>query len=93
MGSQTHTKAFRTLSNELDLLTDMRYVYTSSNTIGKQQIVNMVFDSNLYYKEGIYRTHTMMEIFTHNTQKMKEKGLMIYEKKEGLLDEDPLSGK
>jgi len=23
---------------------------------------------------------------------MKEKGLLIYEKKEGLLDEDPLSG-
>lgn len=87
-----HTKAFRTLSSELDLLTDMRYVYTSSNTIGKQQIVNMVFDSNLYYKEGIYRTPTMMDIFTHNTQIMSEKGLLIYEKKRDSLKTIPLSG-
>lgn len=52
----------------------------------------MVFDSNLYYENGIYRTPTMLGLLSHNHLKMKEKGLLIYEKKEGLLDEDPLSG-
>ena len=52
----------------------------------------MVFDSNLYYENGIYRTPTIFRLLSHNRLKMKEKGLLIYEKKEGLLDEDPLSG-
>jgi len=34
----------------------------------------------------------MLGVLSHNHLIMKEKGLLIYEKKEGLLDEDPLSG-
>src|SRR5690606_1117557 len=58
----------------------------------KREFVNRVFDSNLYYEKGIYRTPTMLGLLSHKHLKMKEKGLLIYEKKEGLLDEDPLSG-
>jgi len=58
----------------------------------KRDFINRVFDNNLYYQDGIYRTPTMLRIFTHNALKMKEKGYLIYEKKEGLLDEAPLSG-
>ncbi len=42
----------------------------------------MVFDGNLYYQEGIYRTPTMLDMFSHNASKMEEKGYLIY-KKEG----------
>ena len=70
----------------------MRHVYTVSDTLQKREFVNRVFDSNLYYENGIYRTPTMLGLLSHNHLKMKEKGLLIYEKKEGLLDEDPLSG-
>ena len=52
----------------------------------------MMFDSNLYYENGIYRTPTMLDLVSHSHLKMKEKGLLIYEKKEELLDEAPLSG-
>ena len=52
----------------------------------------MVFDSNLYYEKGIYRTPAMLGLLSRNHLKMKEKRLLIYEKKEGILDEDPLSG-
>ncbi len=51
----------------------------------------MVFDSNLYYENGTYRTPTMMELLTHNTLKMKEKELLIYNKKEGFREEIPPS--
>ncbi len=54
--------------------------------------MNLAFDSNLYYQESIYRTPTMMQIFTHNHLKMKEKKYLIYEQKEGFLNEIPLSG-
>lgn len=86
------SKAFSILENRLELLTDMRQVYSSANTIQKRQFVNMVFDSNLYYENGIYRTPTMLGILSGNHLKMKEKGLLIYQKKEGLHQEDPLSG-
>lgn len=87
-----HGKAFKILENNLQLLTDMRYVYSIADTMQKRDFVNLVFDSNLYYETGIYRTPTMLRVLSGNHLKMKEKGLLLYEKKEGLLNEDPLSG-
>lgn len=52
----------------------------------------MVFDSNLYYKNNVYRTPTMIDILSHNHQKMKDLNLLILEKKEGLRNEIPHSG-
>lgn len=86
------SRAFGILEKNLDLLTDMKYVYSQSDTMQKREFVNLVFDSNLYYENGIYRTPTMLGILSHNHPKMKEKGLLIYEKKEGLPNEIPLSG-
>ncbi len=65
----------------------MRHVCTVSDTLQKREFVNMVFDSNLYYENGIYRTPTMLGLVSHNHLKMKENT-----KKEGLHQEDPLSG-
>ncbi|QNL47771.1 hypothetical protein H8S90_13165 [Olivibacter sp. SDN3] len=90
--SNDQSQAFSILEKNLNLLTDMRHVYSKSNTLQKREFVNMVFDSNLHYESGIYRIPTMLGILSHNHLKMKEKGLLIYEKKEGPLDEDPLSG-
>ena len=86
------SRAFSILEDRLELLTDMKHVYSRADTLQKREFVNMVFDSNLYYENGIYRTPTMLGLLSHNHLKMKEKGLLIYKKKEGLLDEDPLSG-
>lgn len=90
--SANRSLAFEILETKLDLLTDLRQVYESSETIQKREFVSLVFDSNLYYQNRIYRTPTMLNILSHNHLKMKEKGLLIYEKKEGLLLKDPLSG-
>ncbi len=51
----------------------MRHIYTVSDTLQKREFVNRVFDSNLYYKNGIYRTPTMLGLLSHNHLKMKEK--------------------
>ncbi len=69
----------------------MRYVYSRSDTRQKREFVNLVFDSNLYYRNGIYRTPAIMDIFSHNYLKIREKGYLIYEKKEEFLYEIPLS--
>lgn len=90
--SNDQSEAFRILESNLSLLSDMRYVYSKSDTLQKREFVNLVFDSNLYYENGLYRTPTMLGVLSRNHLKMKERGLLIYKKKEGLLDEDPLSG-
>lgn len=54
--------------------------------------VNLVFDCKLYYENNSYRTPYVLKHLSHNQLKMKEKGLLIYEKKEGFLDETPFSG-
>lgn len=65
------------------MLTDIKFMYNKADIIQKRDFVNMVFDSNLYYQEGIYRTPTMMNIFSNNHLIMKDKGYLIYEKKKG----------
>lgn len=85
-------KASNLLNKHLDMLSDMQYIYRKSDTLNKRELVGLVFDNNLYYQEGIYRTPTMMRIFTHNALKMKEKGYLIYEAIEGFHGEIPLSG-
>ena len=90
--SNDKSEAFCILEDNLNLLTDMRHVYDVSDTLQKREFVNMVLDSNLYYENGIYRTPTMLGLLSHNYLKMKEKSLLIYEKKEDLFNKDPLSG-
>ena len=91
--SPNQGKAFEILDRNLDLLGDIRHVYTKSDTLQKREFVNMVFDGNLYYQEGIYRTPTILDIFSHNASKMEEKGCLIYQKKRDNLKIIPQSGR
>ena len=70
----------------------MHHMYTVFDTLQKREFVKRVFERNLYYENGIYRTSTMLGLLSHNHLEMKDKGLLIYEKKEGFLLKDPLSG-
>lgn len=90
--STNQNKAYKILEKNLNSLNDIRQIYSKANTIQKREFVNLVFDSNLYYENGIYRTPTMLGIFSHNSLKMKDKGLLVYEKKKSLHVEDPFSG-
>jgi site-specific DNA recombinase len=91
--STNHGKAFEILDSKLDLLSDIGYIYTKSDTLQKRSFVNLVFDSNLYYEKGIYRTPTMLDLLSHNASKMEEKGYLIYQKKRDNLSTIPHSGR
>lgn len=80
--SNNQNKAYKILEKNLKCLSDIRQIYSKASTIEKREFVNLVFDSNLYYENGIYRTPTMLGIFSHNCLKMKDKGLLVYKKKE-----------
>ena len=72
---------FDILEVNIGKLGDLKHVYEVSDTLQKRQLVSLVFDSNLYYKDGVYRTPTMLDALSHNSLKMKEKGVLIYEKR------------
>lgn len=59
----------------------MNFIYDQADTIQKREFVNTVFDSNLYYENVVYRTPTMIDLFSSNHLKMKEEILLIYTKK------------
>nr|WP_315167163.1 recombinase family protein [uncultured Flavobacterium sp.] len=86
-------KAFEILESKLDLLGDIRHIYTKADILQKREFVNMVFDGNLYYQEGIYRTPTMLDLLSHNASKMEEKGYLIYQKKRDNISVIPHSGR
>lgn len=89
---QNQDKIYATLHKNLKYLTDLKYVYTKADLTEKQQLIRLGFTNNLYYQDGIYRTPTILEGLAHNSLKMKEKGLLIYEEKEGDQTIPPFSG-
>jgi len=55
--------AYTILENNLEYFTDMRSIYLKATTLQKREFVSQVFDNNLYYENGIYRTPAVIEIF------------------------------
>jgi site-specific DNA recombinase len=76
----------------LDRLTDLKFVYKSIGISDGQELLNLGFDRNLFYKEGIYRTPTLLNILSHNELKLREKRLLFIEKKGDFFSKVPLGG-
>ncbi len=51
-------EAYGILNEQLDVLTDIKSVYHQFETLEKREFIDLVFDSNLYYENDIYRTPT-----------------------------------
>jgi site-specific DNA recombinase len=80
------------IETELEKLTDLNYIYGAATTIQKQQLIRIGFDSRLYYRQGIYRTPYIMPVLSHNELILKEKNLLLLDKKNGNSMEFPLGG-
>jgi len=76
-----HREAYEILNKQLDVFTDIKSVYHKFDTQEKREFIDLVFDSNLYYENGIYRTPTMMNLLSTNYLKMRDLGVMIVDKK------------
>lgn len=90
--SRSEEQLYTLLQDNLYSLTDMQFIYNSSSTEDKQELLRKVFDNRLYYKEKIYRTPYMMEIFHHNTLILKQKQLLELDEKKGLCLKVPSGG-
>jgi site-specific DNA recombinase len=86
--NNTHTLLLQTVN----WLTDMRHVFDTCNAVQKQELVRTVFDNSLYYENKVYRTPYMIPELSHNELIMKEKNLLIWEKKRGNFAISPSGG-
>nr|MBP7470439.1 recombinase family protein [Flavobacterium sp.] len=90
--ARTENHAYTILQKNLDMLGNIKEIYIQANIIQKREFVKLVFDSNLYYQDGIYRTPTMIDSLSHNHLIMKEKGLLVCNKKRDDFSIIPSSG-
>ena len=90
--AKTENHAYTILQKNLDMLGNIKEIYIQANIIQKREFVKLVFDSNLYYQDGIYRTPTMIDSLSHNHLIMKEKGLLVCNKKRDDFSIIPSSG-
>jgi site-specific DNA recombinase len=64
------------MSGILLILSDLRTHFANLELEKKHQFINWVFDSSLSYSNGIYRTPSLNDLFSHNELTLKEKGLL-----------------
>ncbi len=80
------------LKENIYALSDMLFVYQNASTLEKQELIKLVFDNRLYYKNKIYRTPHIMQIFEHNTLILKQKQLLELDEKRDFSYKVPLGG-
>ena len=90
--TRDQNQGYKILKKYLHHLGDMKFVYNQSDTIEKRALVSKVFDSNLYYENGVYRTPTIVPVLACNELIMKEKGLLEIDKKRDFPEKIPSSG-
>ncbi len=90
--SQDEAATWNLLQKNLDKLGDLLGVYNGMNTLEKQQLIRLGFNSRLYYKDGSYRTPFIMDIFSHNTLILKQKKLILLDEEKGFPSEIPSGG-
>lgn len=61
--------AFQIIKSKVELLSDLKFVYSKAGTIKKQELIRMEFDGNLYYQNNTYRTPAILNFIANNVNK------------------------
>jgi hypothetical protein len=85
-------ETFFILETQIEKLTDLNYLYEKASTTNKQQLIKLVFDSQLYYLEGVYRTPYIIPSISHNHLILREKQLLLIDEKALKTGQLPSSG-
>ncbi len=67
------------LRKNIHKLGNIKSLYNMATLMQKQMFLRAVFNSELHYSEGIYRTPFLHPLLSHNTLILKEKRLLIVE--------------
>lgn len=73
--------------SQLVKLGDVHYLYHQADLLHKRTFIRQVFNSQLSYVEGIYRTPYLLPLLSHNTLILKQKRLLVVEQPPRLAKE------
>jgi hypothetical protein len=73
---------------QLPKLADIKAIYNMAAIDQKQALVKAVFNSELRYRDGVYQTPYLLELFQPKAALLKEKRLLEYEKSLAILGEN-----
>jgi site-specific DNA recombinase len=65
------------LEHKLDLLIDVKHIFNQGTLLQKRELIKMLFHNNLYYRDGLFLTKSIVESFKYNLEAMKSRGFYI----------------
>ena len=68
--------AYAILEENLQKAMNLRYLWDKVDTLGKQKLINYVFDNSLTYKNGMYRTAFLPLFMRYNILKMRKDNIL-----------------
>ncbi len=89
--SQTGKDYYNVMNDLLPMLTRVNELFLKWPTYKQQAFLKLVFGSNLYYKDKIYRTPYIHPLFSHNLLVLKEKKLLLVEQPDDFGSITPVS--
>lgn len=90
--SGNQDKLSQLFKRELSKLAELKQLYAKATTPQKHELVRMVFDNQLYYEKGSYRTPYVLPILESNSLKTKQLQELILDKKGESITAFPSSG-
>lgn len=90
--SNNENVIYNLLRENLGKLSDLQAIFKMANTPQKHELIRKGFDDRLYYQDNVYRTPYIIPELAHNELILKDKGLLIIDKKGGNFAISPLSG-
>lgn len=70
---------WKLFNEQLPKLGNLQYLYQQADLSQKRTLVNLGFNYQLQYVDGVYRTQYLLPLLSHNTLILKQKGLLIVE--------------
>lgn len=77
--SQPLQQVWKLYEQNLPKLGNLLYVWQQADLHQKQALVRIGFNSELQYRDGIYRTAFLLPVFQPKAALVKERGLLLYE--------------
>ncbi len=91
MLSDNNKAQWNLFNQALPKLGDVKLLYSWATVAQKQSLINLVFNSQLRYVDGVYRTPFLLPLFSLNTASLQEKRLLEVEQPDEIIEENKLS--
>lgn len=88
---QDAAKYWTWLEKTIPHLSNLKNSFVSMDTANRMRFISQVFEPNLYFERGVYRTRNLNELFADKELILKEKRLVEFDQASDKIAENPVS--